>query len=199
MRQFLFLVAALAVGCGSSNSDVDAGGGDVDAGGGDVDAGAPAAPTCAAYCTAVMGACTGANAMYTSMDSCLAVCAGLPVGTAADMAGNTVGCRTYHAGAAAGDPATHCMHAGPGGAGVCGNDCEGFCAVALHSCTGDNSVYAAAAACMTECAGFATTPAYSTTTTSGNSFACRLYHLTAAASDAATHCDHIGLMSPVCN
>jgi hypothetical protein len=38
------------------------------------------------------------------------------------MSGNTLGCRIYHGGApAVMDAATHCPHAGPSGAGVCGN------------------------------------------------------------------------------
>ena len=40
-------------------------------------------------------------------------------GTDADTAGDTIGCRTYHAGAALGDPVTHCPHASPSGGGVC--------------------------------------------------------------------------------
>jgi hypothetical protein len=36
------------------------------------------------------------------------------------MGGNTLECRIYHAGVAAGDAAFHCPHAGPTGAEVCG-------------------------------------------------------------------------------
>ena len=44
---------------------------------------------------------------------------------------------------------------------------------------------------MTACAAFPTTPAYNAGVTGGDSFACRLYHLTAASGDPVTHCPHI--------
>jgi hypothetical protein len=52
---------------------------------------------------------------------CLSTCNGASwsIGTAGATSGNSIACRTYHAGAAAGDPATHCPHAGPTGGGVC--------------------------------------------------------------------------------
>jgi hypothetical protein len=135
------------------------------------------------------------------MDACLGSCRGFPAGTAGAMSGNSLACRTYHAGAAATDATLHCPHAGPTGAGTCGAPCEGFCSIALSACTGANSQFADMAACMTACGMYATTPAYSTTTTSGNTFACRMYHLTVAsssASNAAIHCPHIGITSAAC-
>lgn len=159
-----------------------------------------AALTCDAYCTSITANCTAGNAQYfqgTDMGkaSCMASCAGFPEGTAADMAGNTLGCRTYHAGAAGSDAATHCTHAGPGGEAVCGNDCDGFCSIAMEVCAG---TYADMGACMTECATFATDVKYNATVMSGNNLSCRLYHLTAAAVDAATHCPHITAASAPC-
>ncbi len=156
-------------------------------------------PTCTSYCNVIETNCTGTNDQYVSTAACLESCSPIPDGTAADTGGNTVGCRTYHAGAAMADPATHCPHAGPGGAGACGGNCEGFCTIALGVCTGANQVYATLNQCLTECAMFPTAPAYNTSTTSGNSFACRMYHLTAASLDPVGHCPHIPLGSPVCN
>ena len=158
-------------------------------------------PTCEAYCTSIMANCLGEVAQYGTMESCMGACAGLDLGTGADMAGNTVGCRTYHAGVAATDPATHCAHAGPGGAAVCGDNCEGFCAIAMSACTGADQQYADEAECMTDCATFADTEPYDVSDTSSNTLACRLYHLTVAATDAASataHCGHITSASPVC-
>ncbi len=155
-------------------------------------------PTCTDYCAAVMSACTGGNAQYFSQQACLESCSSLPDGLASDTGGNTVGCRTYHAGVAMGAPAAHCPHAGPGGAGVCGADCEGFCAIALGACTGGNQVYASLAACLSECGNFPTSPPYNASVTSGDSFACRMYHLTAASVDPAGHCSHIPEASPTC-
>ena len=44
-----------------------------------------------------------------------------------DTTGNTIGCRLYHAGAAAADPVLHCPHAGPTGGNVCGSWCDNYC------------------------------------------------------------------------
>jgi len=81
-----------------------------------------AANDCATYCAAITSACTGANAQYTDMADCTAYCAQAmwPAGTPGEAAGNTLACRIYHAGVAAGTPDVHCPHAGPSGAAVCG-------------------------------------------------------------------------------
>jgi hypothetical protein len=156
-------------------------------------------PKCTDYCAEMATNCTGTNAMYPATANCLAVCAVLPPGTLADMGGQeTLGCRLYHGGAAAGDPVTHCPHAGPAGESVCGDDCTSFCIIAQGICTGTNAQFPDMATCMSQCAMFPTTPAYNATIASGNSFACRMYHLTAAALNPVTHCPHIVLASAVC-
>lgn len=160
----------------------------------DTTTGAPGG-TCADYCATIATNCTGAQTQWGNEGFCAASCATFPVGTPADMAGNTLGCRVYHAGAAAGDPATHCVHAGPGGSGVCGAVCEGFCSIGMAACP---DKWADAAACMAACATFDDAEPYDATDVSGNSLACRLYHATAASVDPATHCGHIGGDSPTC-
>jgi hypothetical protein len=157
------------------------------------------AQTCANYCALISANCTAANAMYGGTAECMASCMHVPAGTAADMSGNTLGCRIYHADAAATNAALHCRHAGPGGDGACGMNCEGFCTVALGSCAGQaNPPYASMGACLTACAGFATTPPYSAATTSGNSLACRLYHATAASTTPTLHCPHTAAAGGPC-
>jgi len=156
-------------------------------------------PKCTDYCNSIQSACTGSLAQYFNTQACLDSCKTLPSGTAADTAGNTIGCRTYHAGAAGSQPNPHCYHAGPGGAGVCGADCDGFCTIAQASCTGANQSFSSFAACTGECAGFPAAPAYTATVTSGDSFACRMYHLTSATQQPATHCSHIIEASATCN
>ena len=89
---------------------------------------------CTSYCTTITGACTAANLQYSDMATCVASCAHFPVGTLADMGGDTLGCRLYHANAAKTDPGTHCVHAGPGGGGVCGMPCMGFCDLVVAEC-----------------------------------------------------------------
>ncbi len=64
--------------------------------------------------------CTKDNDVYEGdADACMTACAGWYAGTEADVDGDTIGCRTYHAGAALGDPVLHCPHASPSGGGVC--------------------------------------------------------------------------------
>lgn len=144
--------------------------------------------TCEAYCATIGANCTGEHAQYGSLETCLATCAALTPGTPADTGGNTLGCRAYHAGAAADMPAVHCTHAGPGGDGVCGSNCESFCSIAAVACP---DAWPDDAACQTACGTFSPDESYDATDVGGNSFACRLYHLTAAALDPATHCAHI--------
>ncbi|MBA3545888.1 MAG: hypothetical protein H0T76_05340 [Nannocystis sp.] len=78
------------------------------------------APTCDAYCTQYFASCTADLDLYAGdMAGCMTQCAAWWPGTMGDAGGDSVGCRLYHAGAAMADAATHCPHAGPGGAGVC--------------------------------------------------------------------------------
>ncbi len=156
-------------------------------------------PHCTDYCDTIQAACTGGLSQYPSQAACLEACQALPPGTLADGSGNTVGCRLYHATVAGSAPNPHCYHAGPGGAGVCGSDCAGFCDIAQFSCTAGNSQYASEAACLSECAGFPASPPYSTAVVSGDSLACRMYHLMVATEFPAAHCSHIIESSTTCN
>jgi len=200
MRKLIFILAL--IGCSSDDKKVT------------VDAASVPALTqdCPTYCSAIAAACTGDNAQYstaTTSMNCAATCALFPKGTAADTSGDTLGCRLYHIQnvTKTGDAATHCPHAGPGGAkvdaatGTCGaSACADFCALEVAVCgtkdaNGANAQYQNTADCMSSCANFTKTPAYNATTQSGNTFACRLYHVTNAAVDtasAANHCKHTG-------
>jgi hypothetical protein len=156
---------------------------------------------CEVYCDTIMSNCTDQNAQYVATEYCLATCATFPAGSPSDTMGNTLGCRAYHAGAAVADPGTHCGHAGPGGGGICGDYCESFCTIAQLACTGGNTVYPTSKECMFDCSMFPNTEEYDASDTSGDTFACRLYHVTIAALDAAsaaTHCSHITSSSVVC-
>lgn len=151
--------------------------------------------SCDAYCASIATNCTGTNTQYGMLDFCMASCESFPVGAATDTSGNTLGCRTYHAGAAAGDPAVHCVHAGPGGAGACGANCDGFCTVAMGACP---DAWPGLPECMTACAGFMDTEPYDAGDVGGNTLACRLYHATAAAFQPDPHCLHVKADSPPC-
>src|SRR5439155_3686266 len=118
---------------------------------------------------------------------------------------NTLGCRLYHAQNAmlSSMPDVHCPHAGPGGAvistanpqpAVCGDACTSFCTLEISICgsldapiTSVPAQYQNMAACMTACGGATTgfnksKPLVAgATNSSGDSLACRLYHVTNAA------------------
>jgi hypothetical protein len=131
----LALTGLILTGCGDDDGGGDTGTGDT--GPGDTSVGDTSTDTsigdtaidtavpddCTRYCDAMDTHC-GSNAQYADRAECEAYCAaaGWPVGTEGDMDGNTIECRIYHANFAteSGDPATHCPHAGPSGAEVCG-------------------------------------------------------------------------------
>ena len=200
---------------------IDADGSAIDANGPAID-GAPVdgrpvlALNCTTYCDTIQAACTGANAQYPDSAHCTGTCnLFTPGASTTETMGDTLGCRIYHAQNAtlmAGAASTHCPHAGPVGAasdaatGVCSTDpCSAFCALDVKVCGTDDAPvvgisnrYANLGACMTACAAFAKTPPYSATSPSGNTFACRIYHVTNAAAAASqansalvnTHCGH---------
>lgn len=189
MRSFTYsvitIVVLAAAGCGDDGDSKT-----VDASTAiDAPAGAPA---CADYCAKIATNCTGANQQYSNAATCMASCALFPVGVTADTTGNTLGCRVYHAANAAAGPTVHCRHAGPGGDGVCGANCDGFCTIVQGACsTQTTPPYADKPACMTACGGFATTPVYDQSVQTGNSLACRMYHATVATTTPMPHCSHV--------
>ncbi len=154
-----------------------------------------AAVDCDSYCDLVMLNCAGDFSQYGSPETCKTSCAAFAPGSPGDMSGNSLACRHYHAGLAAMANDVHCGHAGPGGDMACGSNCEGFCAIAGQYCPDawpDND------ACIAACSGFATDEVYDANDVAGDTFACRLYHATAASLDPATHCGHITGDSPTC-
>jgi hypothetical protein len=186
------------------------------------------AVSCSAYCTAVMGTCTGFYKQYLDMSECMTACALLPAGNAGDTSGNTVGCRTTHAGlAVTGGLNPHCWHAGPFGYGACGTECEGFCTLATSYCSVDGGfavdagapAYASVSDCMTACAGFpkiddadggggvGVDGGYNAAgPTGGNTLDCREWHLDNALDmpggnasiGQAFHCNHVKATSATC-
>ena len=196
MKKFGYLLISsclfLAVGCGDDAPDPPT----PDAAP-DVDAPVDPVQDCAMYCDTVTSNCVGNDNQF-GPDLCSNVCASWAVGTPDDQAGNTLGCHIYHSTAAAGDPTTHCPHGGPTGADVCGAPCDNFCELALTACVGANEQYADMATCLAECNAFDMATPYNADQISGDTFACRFYHLTAAATDPETHCAHIVAASTVC-
>ena len=155
------------------------------------------AVACADYCGLITDHCADDLAQYSGTALCEATCLNIPPGAAGDELGNSVTCRAFHSVLAAEDAVTHCPHAGPAGAGTCGANCESFCSIAASTCD-DLSPFASAEACITACEGFPAEPLYSAETPDGDSYACRLRHLTLASLQPEIHCAHIGEDSPVC-
>jgi len=153
----------------------------------------------AKYCADIQAKCTAANQQWPDAKSCENAAAAFPPGTAADMSGDTLGCRAYHASVAGSDAALHCPHAGPSGDGACGMTCDAFCDIAVKTCVTE---WPDKTACMTACAAIPSAGMkYNTSFTSGNTIECRLYHLSVAATDsasAASHCPHTAAVSSVC-
>jgi hypothetical protein len=173
-----------------------------------------------------MAACTGAYAQYSSTTECMTACALLPAGDAGDALGNSIACRTTHAGYAMtmdGGQNPHCWHAGPYGYGGCGTECESFCLLATTYCTtaggfdGGPPPYASNADCKTACDTFARIDDVdgggkfvdggfnAAGPASGNTFDCREYHLGAALAGPGMtggqelHCNHPGVDSGTCH
>ena len=196
-------VLVLGVAALASCSDADkAPGGEGAAGGGAAGGGAgggraagdsgvpvPASGDCQAYCAALQTACTGENAAFATTEDCLAACASMPAtGAVGDADKDTWHCRAFHAGASAGDPATHCAHAGLSGGGVCGTWCEVYCRLYTQSCGGHD--LADVDACLGACEAMPQDGAWNTL--AGNNVQCRIGHASVAANDAA-HCEHAGV------
>jgi hypothetical protein len=172
-----------------------------------------ASSPCVIYCANVMANCSGANAQYASLASCLGMCAAMPVGTTADTSGNTLGCRAHYAGTPAmSSPSTNCAAAGPTGGdvivsdaaeGTCGDGCDSFCTVAQAICTGTDKQFADKSVCVDACHKLAAIQAkpYSTADNTTNDWGCRVTQLAlaaASAADATTDCQYIVPNSSVC-
>ena len=75
---------------------------------------------CENYCYLSDKFCTGGEAIDFGSDDCATACAAYAdTGSVGDTGGDTVQCRLYHLGVAAGDAVTHCPHAAPDGGNVC--------------------------------------------------------------------------------
>ena len=158
---------------------------------------------CQSYCERLQNNCTGDFQQFGTVDDCKATCKFYPAGGDGDQSGHSLGCRaTKAANAAEGDQATFCPQAGPTGGGICGSPCESFCKLAMAVCTGGNAQWNNEQECLNECLTYPDLNAvpFSSNVTSGDSFACRMYHLNVAAVvDPDIHCTHIDTDSPPCS
>ena len=119
-----------------------------------------------------------------------------PMGDAGATSGNSQACRDYHLGAAimSSDAPLHCPHAS--GEAVCVDEeptaADMFCMQYMATCSMYDSFNGDMAMCVMA---YNSAPMGSTGATSGNSQACRDYHLGAAMSDAMLHCPHASGMA----
>lgn len=160
--------------------------------------------TCDDYCTVNLAACNDEYEVYDDIAQCRAACKAFDPGDLAINKGNNVACRKLHSYNAAvyANPQTHCPHSGPGGAGVCGDDCESLCRLLEDGCPAeyeaeyDNSASRCQAACDSA---RKADPMYKSNggtysianAKQGHAFACRLYNATLAttmSNDAADLC-----------
>jgi hypothetical protein len=163
-------------------------------------------PRCKDYCKLITVACAGDLAPYESEAQCNKVCeGGFDVGLLTDDGSggpdknNTLGCRKTHAyNALVGGPSAvmHCAHSGPGGAGVCGDDCDSYCTLLERTCSAQFASIGGMAGCESSCKpllGDKPLPYSVKLAKSGDSqLACRFLALTTARSEPkkmATSCD----------
>ena len=145
---------------------------------------------CNNYCDTVMQACTGDNAVYTTRELCMGVCAQLDPGDSLEPVGNTLACRLQEAKSAAREPAAHCRFVGPGGGGQCGSDCDAYCSLFPKVCP-QNAEYKNEAACLKACAGLTDQNRFDVVGDhEGDTIECRLVHVSSATVKPKDHCSH---------
>ncbi len=166
------------------------------------EAGDASIPSCAAYCSLVNQACTGAAAQYIDDASCMAICAVFAPGAAGDTSGDSLACRASHAMQASGG-SVDCAAAGPLGGGVCGADpCAAFCELDLAFCTGAQAAYGDAGACAGACAAFPGQEDAGVGAMNGNTLSCRLYYLERSSTGpvaAVNYCHDTAATSSLCS
>lgn len=145
---------------------------------------------CKDYCTRVIANCTGTDAVYNDMDTCLGFCRYLEPGDASEPEPNTVACRLQQAEFAEREPDDHCAAAGPGGNGVCGTDCEAYCSVYPQVCP-DEYLYPDEATCLKACKGLPDQKTFDVKRDhDGDTVECRLVHTASSTTLPDQHCQH---------
>jgi hypothetical protein len=174
---------------------------------------------CTSYCNTVVPACKDVGnkqfEAYTTPEACMGVCAALQAGEADAASGNTIACRASNAKTAKAigpdDLGSACWLAGPAGSYKsqgCGTTCEAYCTLFENVCSAKghkNTPDISYAECLAKCPALPDLGTYDAVRDSagdaklGDTIQCRLYHLSAAATDpsaADTHCPHATLFPP---
>jgi hypothetical protein len=200
------LTACNAVlGINEATLESDAGQDGSSSGASDAGADGPERLDCAHYCDVIMANCAGPFQEYLTRDICISMCPVFELGTITDSLQDTLGCRLWHAHAAAEAPDIHCPHAGPLGGDHCGDACQAFCNLDTAYCAGPISAYDGGfRGCLGACPAFTYSvgpDAGDLTEESGDSLNCRLWHLESAYASAAAstiHCPHTAVDSTMC-
>jgi len=137
---------------------------------------------------------------FGDVNQCMTVAASYPNSAANDASSSNVnhslGCRQYHSQAAQGMGAsTHCSHAGPTGGGICGNARDAWGTMINSAPCNDSTVNSFLSMAGNTQADALVPPGFSTPyfmglDTSGDTQACRFYHLTVASTTPNPHCAH---------
>jgi hypothetical protein len=163
-------------------------------------------PRCQDYCAVVMASCVDTadekHKVYETNSECMGACEAMEPGDLSIYnTSNTVACRKYHAYNAVvlSSPTVHCPHAGPGGAGVCGDDCDSLCTLVEQGCPDQwqSQYMSKAKTCHDECdKARKGDPQYNGGTSysvaaakRGDAFSCRLYHAAQAESQGSDNKD----------
>jgi hypothetical protein len=149
------------------------------------------AAQCDEYCTRAMDACTDKNAVYTSKELCLAVCAKMDPGDSTEITNEeTVACRINGLAAAEREPDDGCRYVGPGANGACGSDCDAYCKL-YHRLCEEYDHYPTEGSCLQACAGLTDQNRYNLKDDhEGDTIECRLVHVSSAGLDPENHCPH---------
>jgi hypothetical protein len=154
------------------------------------------------------GPCPDDLSLYISTGACLKVCESFEPGVYLEEdteSGNTLACRLREvtfAGQLKSDKIEHCAQAGPGGNGVCGDDCESYCALMDEFCATPAFEQFTDPDCLANCRGIS--PEKRTDSRAslfgasrhhdGDNLQCRLVHASSASVSPATHCWHAALV-----
>jgi hypothetical protein len=163
-------------------------------------------PKCQDYCTKIGNLCTTPNSAYADITTCLGICRLFPPGEAIEKTGNTLACRLNQLNnqLITGEPSTladTCANAGPGGAGVCGSNCESYCQLYQAACQEDQPQLEGtpqydATQCKAACEGLRDTGSFDTDSNyTGDTLQCRLVHTSAATVNPKEHCAHAQLQA----
>jgi hypothetical protein len=163
-----------------------------------LEGGTGTSPACKDYCETVMKACTGSFSVYASREGCEGTCMALPPGDPVEPVGPNMACRKRQADLAlsTNEPAAYCPAAGPGGAGTCGSNCEGYCTLLKATCPVQ---FGGMANCPQACAALRDTGRFDANADhDGDTLQCRLVHVSNATGSKTappTHCPHAELAS----